>query len=92
MNLALVQSARGDRRAVPVLRALVAEAEPRLYLSALEVRLALAKAAVDAGLFDGPKRLSALEGEAAGKGLLRIARIAREALDRAAASHGRKAH
>ncbi len=68
MNLALVQSARGDRRAVPVLRALVAEAEPRLYLSALEVRLALAKAAVDAGLFDGPKRLSALEAKQRARG------------------------
>lgn len=86
-TLALVQSGRGDGRAVHALRALLAEAEPSRYLYVLETRLGLGRAELDLGRLDGRKRLEALEAEARSKGFVRIARLAREELDRRPFAH-----
>ena len=68
--------------AITQLKRTLAEAEHRLWgVVALEARLALGEVELQAGRAQGRRRLAKLDEEARSRGFLRIARLAREALD-----------
>jgi tetratricopeptide (TPR) repeat protein len=68
--------------AITQLRGILADAERRLWGGiALEAKLALGEVELQAGRAQGRPRLAKLEEDARSKGFLRIARLAREALD-----------
>ena len=89
-----VAAARGNSAwAVRMLRADRAEVEAKHHRRlAFEVALALGEAELDAGRREGRARLLKLEKDATSREFLRIARLAREALDRRPASSAEARH